>query len=253
MKNKMIARCGVPILPGLLLAGSLFLTGCETNVNFRSADFSGEKLYKKSGAEGPQLKENEVLGLRATEAVSNQDISRILDETRALQIRPGTTILVVQSGTEHPDGAMVDALSKHFTVVPHTGLPAQVKAHAEDDIGKSLRLAAAHSKAETILVYWGNLELMRDDLPTGLVSWVPVVDFMVPDEYQRMRMHLKVALIDVRSGNWATFRTEPVESDAVTTRYAREHHQKWPLQGIKQRLYENSVRKLMSSYVMAQR
>jgi hypothetical protein len=64
-------------------------------------------------------------------------------------------------------------------------------------------------------------------------------------------MHLKVALVDVRSGNWATFRTEPIESDALTTRYAREHEQKWPLQNTRQRLYRNSVSRIVESYVTA--
>ena len=135
--------------------------------------------------------------------------------------------------------------------MPHTGVPNELRSDPDDDISKTLRLAAAHSKAETLLVYWGHLEMMRDDLPTSLVSWVPVVDFTVPDEYQRVRMHLKAALIDVRSGNWATFRTEPIESDALTTRFAREHEQKWPIQNTKQRLYKNSVEKILKAYVMA--
>jgi hypothetical protein len=227
------------------------LAGCETNTNYRSADFSGNKTYKKGAAPGPQLKENEVLGLRNTRAVKDTDIERILNEASSLRIAEGSTILLVQSGVAHPDKEMVDALSKHFVVVPHTGVPNELRSDPDDDISKALRLAAAHSKAETLLVYWGHLEMMRDDLPTSLVSWVPVVDFTVPDEYQRVRMHLKAALIDVRSGNWATFRTEPIESDALTTRFAREHEQKWPIQNTKQRLYKNSVERILKAYVMA--
>lgn len=234
-----------------LAAAALLFSGCETNVNFRAADFSGDKVYKK-GYTGPQLNESEILGLKSTDRVTNEDINRILDEATALQIKEGSTILLVQSGATHPDQQMIDELSKHFVVIPHTGVPNEVRPHPDDDLGKALRLAAAHSKAETLMVYWGHLEMKRDDLPTSLVSWVPVIDFAVPDEYQRVRMHLKVALVDVRTGNWATFRTEPVESDALTTRYAREHEQKRPLQNTKQRLYKNSVQKLLGGYVVAQ-
>ena len=229
---------------------ALLFMGCETNVNFRSAEFSGDKVYKKVPA-GPQLKENEVLGLKNSGRVTNDDINRVLDESASIKIKEGSTILLVQSGVDHPDKGMVEELSKRFVVVPHTGIPNEIRSNPEDDISKSLRLAAAHSKAETILVYWGHLEMKRDDLPTSLVSWVPVIDFTVPDEYQRVRMHLKVALVDVRSGKWATFRTEPIESDALTTRFAREHEQKWPLQNTKQRLYRNSVQKLVDGYVVA--
>ena len=235
----------------IALAGAAFLlTGCETNVNYRAADFSGDKVYKKVPAR-PQLKENEVLGLRNTRHVGDDDISRILDEASALKIKEGSRILLVQSGAAHPDKEMIDELSKRFVVIPYTGIPNEVRTNPEDDVSKALRLAAAHSKAETLIVYWGNLEMKRDDLPTSLVSWVPIVDFSVPDEYQRVRMHLKVALVDVRTGNWATFRSDPVESDALTTRFAREHDQKWPLQHTKQRLYKKSVQKLVDGYVMA--
>lgn len=237
-------------LIGLAVAG-VFFTGCTTNVAYRSADFSGDKAYKKNSPVGPQLKENEVLGLRATEKLSDEEIQRVLDETRALRVKSGSTILLVQSGVDHPDKAMVEELSNHFTVVPHTGIPSEIRSDG-DDISKALRLAAAQSKAEAILVYWGKLELKRDDLPTSIVSWVPVIDFTVPDEYQKVRMHLKLALIDVRTGNWATFRTEPIESESLTTRYAREHEPKWPLESVKRRLYETSVRKLVGGYVVAQ-
>ena len=237
------------ILFAVAILGLLF-TGCTSNVAYRSADFSGNKTYKKGAPIGPQLKENEVLGLRASEKLTDKEIQRVLDETRSLQLKQGSTILLVQSGAAHPDKAMIDELSNHFVVVPHTGIPSEVCSDS-DDISKALRLAAAQSKAESIVVYWGKLELKRDDLPTSIVSWVPVIDFTVPDEYQRVRMHLKLALIDVRTGNWATFRTEPVESDSLTTRYAREHEQKWLLENMKRSLYQASVRKLVGSYVMA--
>ncbi|HEV8542589.1 MAG TPA: hypothetical protein VGR78_09370 [Verrucomicrobiae bacterium] len=227
----------------------LLLTACTTNNGYKSADFSGNKVYKK-GHVGPQLKENDVLGLRATDKVTDREISRVLDETRTISLRRGSTVLVVQSGARHPDKEMSDALSADFTIIPYSGVPSELCSE-DEDVSKALRLAAAHSKAETILVYWGHLELKRDEMPTGIVSWVPVVDFMVPDEYQKMRMYLKIALIDVRTGQWATFRTEPIEDQTLTTRYAREHEQKWPMQGVKQRLYQASVRQLMDGYVVA--
>lgn len=38
-----------------------------------------------------------------------------------------------------------------------------------------------------------------------VVSWVPILGALVPDENQRMRIRLKVALIDVKSGKWEMF------------------------------------------------
>lgn len=240
--------CG--LLTGLIASG-LLLAGCSTHVTYKEADFSGNKTYKKPGVIGPQLSESEVLGIGGQGSpITDEEFRRVLEEVRSFKIKQGSTVLLVQSGAAAPDPAMVGQLSNYFTVVPHSGIPGQIAlSDSEAGISKALRLAAAQSKAETILVCWGNLELKRDDLPTSLVSWVPVVDFMVPDEYQKMRMSLKVALIDVRSGNWASFRTEPIEEDAVTTRYAREHEHKWPLESIKQKTYASAARTLQSAYL----
>jgi hypothetical protein len=233
-----------------VLSGAFLLMGCHTEKGYRSADFSGQKLYTKGYSSATELKENDVLGLKNTSEVSDDDISRILDETSTIKVREGSTLLLVQSGARSPDQSMIDELSKRFVVVPHTGIPSEIR-NGRDDTSKALRLAAAHSKAETILVYWGELEMKRDEMPTSLVSWVPVVDFMVPDEFERLRMHLKLALIDVRSGNWSTFRTEPIETEALTTRHAREHQKRYPLQNSKNRLYQNAVRKLVDNYSLA--
>jgi len=236
-----------------LLVGSvafaIFLTACQTNSGYKTADFSSEKMYKKN-AHTAQLRENEVLGIKTDENLSDSDIKRVLDETAALKIKPGSSLLLVQSGVTAPDKEMVAELSHFFTVIPYTGIPSEISSSDSDvALSKALRLAAAQSKAENILVYWGNLEMKRDDLPTSIVSWVPVVDFMVPDEYQKLRMSLKVAVIDVRTGNWARFRTEPVEGDMVTTRYAREHNMHWPYESFKQRLYASASQKLRSGYM----
>jgi hypothetical protein len=186
----------------------LLLIGCGTQGNYRSTDFSGDRVYKKGSEPSPQLSENEVLDLKPSDSVTDEDIRRILDQTRSFQLKSGSRLLLVQSGAIHPDKAMVEELSPHFTVVPHTGVPSDLRQEDfESAVSKALRLAAAHSNAETILVYWGHLEMKRNDLVTSIVSWVPVIDFTVPDEYQKVRMFLKVALIDVRTGQWATFQT----------------------------------------------
>jgi hypothetical protein len=235
----------------VLLAGVVVFAGCGTERGYRSADLSSDSAYRKT--KSPELKENDVLGLNVMGDIGDREIRQILEETRTLNVQQGSNILVVQSGAPHPDKEMTEQLARHFTVIPHTGVPAELNAEADGNISKALRLAGAHAKAETVLVYWGKMEIKRDDLPTGLVSWVPVIDFMVPDEYQKVRVYLKVALIDVRTGQWATFRTEPLEEQTLTTRYAREKEPNWPLGPVKSRAYEACVRKLLEGYVLAQR
>jgi hypothetical protein len=240
MNGKILALCSLALLLG---------PSCTTTRTCVEADFSGKSIYKNRSSTHGQLNENDVLGLADSGKVTDKDIQRVLDETRTFRLQRGSTILLVQSGEPAPDAAMVEQLSKYFQVVPGSGLRSDITKDAgEVTLSKALRLSAAHSKAETILVFWGNLELKRNDLPTGIVSWVPVVDFMVPDEYHKMRMSLKVALLDVRTGQWATFRTEPIEQQALSTRYARAHDEKWPLESTKNRVYKNAVRKLVEQY-----
>jgi hypothetical protein len=236
------------ILLAVAAVGCLGWCGCAGHRDYKSADFSGERIYR-AGSHVPQLDENDVLGLKSA-AATDEEIRSVLEQTRTVRIAPGSKVLLVQSGASHPDSAMIGELSRHVAVVPHTGIPGEVNG-GEGGAGKALRLDAARSSAETLVVYWGKLELFRDDLVTSIVSWVPVVDLAVPDEYQKVRMQLTVAVVDVRTGNWATFRTEPVEADALTTRYARERSPKLSLERTKERLYRAAVKKLTDGYIAA--
>lgn len=225
--------------------------GCHvsSNVDFKGADFN-EKPYKKHESKA-QLNELEVLSLQNKGEVTEEEIRKTLDEKRSFRLKERSTVLLVQSGSSFPDRPMLEALSRHFHVTPYTGIPSEVLPNNSEGstLGKSLRLAAAQANAETILVYWGNLEMKRDEMPTHIITWVPVVDVVLPDEYQTLRIRLKVALIDVRSGNWTIFRAEPFEEKALSTRYAREHTDSGPVASLKKKTYEAAVRELMKGYV----
>lgn len=69
---------------------------------------------------------------------------------------------------------------------------------------------------EKIVVYWGVLETAQEDLATKAVSWIPIIGKGIADQNQRMRIRLKIAVIDVRSGQWETFAPEPIESTATS-------------------------------------
>jgi hypothetical protein len=55
---------------------------------------------------------------------------------------------------------------------------------------------------------------------------------------------LKVALIDVRSGAWTVFRTEPQEAQMVSTGWAREHVQSPEVRRLQQKSYIVAVNSL---------
>jgi len=58
------------------------------------------------------------------------------------------------------------------------------------------------------------------------VSWIPFAGWVVPDELQHMRIRLKLAVIDVRSGRWTLLTPEPSEDKAWSTSFTRGSDQK---------------------------
>ncbi len=57
---------------------------------------------------------------------------------------------------------------------------------------------------------------------TKVVSWVPFVGSVIPDESQEMHIRLKVALIDVKSGQWDIFTPNPFHDSTTSAQYMRE-------------------------------
>src|SRR5262249_9742519 len=117
----------------LLLAGAL-LSGCQKSE--RSISHSG---YVQQGSWcGPatpdavsdpafeykgELSENDVLGIARRKFASEADIRRALETAKPVKLQPGSSILLIQSGSLFPDGEMVTQMSKHYRVVPFSGVP----------------------------------------------------------------------------------------------------------------------------------
>jgi hypothetical protein len=150
---------------------------------------------------------------------------------------------------------MVSELSKKILVVPFSGVPSaagepdgRIKNRDPENYAKSLRLAAARGGAETIVCYWGVLESESEDLATKTVSWVPVLTWMIPDERQHMRIRLKVALIDVRSGNWAVFSPNTFEEVRASSSPRRAAVDQKQVQRLKTNAYTSAAVELVKLY-----
>lgn len=259
MKN-----CRVCFIWALPLA-CLFLFGCDT----RSRSISHSAYQETStytghpvngGMSDPdfeyrgELNETDILGVSRDEFTSEADIRRALEQSKALKLRPGCSILLIQSGALFPDGPMVAQLSKHFRVLPFSGVPAerrgvsnlaQAQSGDPEDYSRSLRLTAARGGADFILCYWGMLESVSDKLPTKTVSWVPVAHWFVPDEERRMRIQLKLALVDVRSGSWSLLSPKPFEDTRITTSPRRARVDQKQVERLKELAYKASVKELV--------
>jgi hypothetical protein len=251
----------------LLIAACGFFAGCAQTT--RSISHSG---YLEPGtpraclpgetASDPgfeykgELSEFDVLGITRGEVTSEAEISRALDNSKRVNLRPCSSILLIQSGAMFPDGPMVTELSKHFTIVPFSGVPSlrktvrgvQNESFDPENYSKSLRLAAAQGGNDFIVCYWGILESGNEKLATKTVSWVPVVNWIVPDEKQHMRIRLKVAMVDVRSGNWTIFSPQPFDDARMSVSPRRDVVDRKQIERLKKKAYEASSQELVRPY-----
>ena len=72
---------------------------------------------------------------------------------------------------------------------------------------------------------------------TRTVSWVPIVGWALPDQRQRMRIRLKMAVVDVRSGHWEMFSPEAFEDSAFSGRVGREGADQAQVWALKDKAY----------------
>jgi hypothetical protein len=201
-----------------------------------------------------ELSEFDVLGITRGQTTTEQDIQRALDNAKAVTLNADSSILLIQSGAMFPDAPMVSELSKHFRVTPFSGVPTITRNNREyttesrdpQSFAQSLRLAAARGGNDVILCYWGILESATEDLATKTVSWVPVVNWIVPDEKQHMRIRLKLALIDVRSGNWSVLSPNAFEDARISTSPRRGVKDQQQVELLKIKAYEASVKDLVA-------
>ena len=171
-----------------------------------------------------------------------------------MKLHSDSSLLLIQSGAAFPDGGMVTELSKHFQVVPFCGIPLpgrtqrKLTSFRPESYSRQLRLAAAKGGNDTIVCYWGILESETENLATKTVSWMPVVNWMLPDAKQHMRIRLKVALIDVRTGNWSVFSPKPFEEANISPSPRRGAVDQMQVERLKSEAYAASSKDLVRLY-----
>lgn len=243
----------------------LFLLGCNPTVRpISNSAFVSKEAHHGRLPEPPldpafqyrgELSEFDVLGITPGATASENEIRRALDNAKKVKLHSDSSLLLIQSGAAFPDGVMVTELGKHFQVVPFSGIPpatltprepiSQTDALRPESYSRLLRLAAAKGGNDTIVCYWGILESESENLATKTVSWVPIVNWMVPDQRQHMRIRLKIALIDVRTGNWSVFSPKPFDDSSVSRSPRREAVDQKQVELLKSQAYAASARDLV--------
>jgi hypothetical protein len=235
----------------LILLLLIVLAGCST----RSISNSGYNPsgYYGRGVDNPlykgELSEFDVIGIDASKEITEQDIAAAATATKTrLSLRKGDSILLIQSGAMIPDQDMTESAEKYFSVSVFTGVPEQGK-KPEVSYARALRLAAAKAGIEKILVYWGVLESGTKNLVTKTVSWVPIVGLAVPDRAQEIRIRLKVALVDVKTGQWEIFVPKVFEDTAYSAALTRERSDQQQVALLKTKAYQAAIEGTLARYV----
>ena len=225
------------------LVFGLLLAGCTTrsisNSSYRKSGLQAHRDFKG------ELSEFDVLGIEPQAPITEERIAQALESAARVKLRKGSSLMLIQSGAAYPDDPMRHALEKEFHVVPFSGQPPRKE---NESYAKSLRLAAAQAGCEHVVCYWGVLESARKELSTKTISWVPIVGMVVPDEKQHMRIRLKVAIIDVRHGNWTLFSPDSFENRAISEKLGREASDQGQVEKLKRLAYEAAANDLMKIY-----
>jgi len=237
----------VPLALLLALMTALF-TGCRTR-SISDSGYGGRYGGKHNPFYRGELSEFDLLGIERGAPITDDQIAKALEAAGPIRVRQGSTLLLIQSGAYQPDEPMRAALNKLFHVIPFTGQPPSgAPATNAASYARAMRLAAAQAGCETIVCYWGSLESARTELGTKTVSWVPVVGMIVPDESQRMRIRLKVALVDVRSGRWTLFASPVFESKSLSEKLSRESSDQGQVEKLKRLAYDSVASGLAEVY-----
>lgn len=245
-----IARVRI-IAVGLLA----LLSACDS----RSISDSGYREGGRYGGGNPlyrgELSAYDVLGIDPAQPISEDDIRGALVAKRPISIKKGSAIMLVQSGAPFADTEMTGALERYYTVSTFSGVPLTSQAYTGQIVtskspayAQLFRMAAAKGGFETVIVYWGILESASESLGTKAISWVPIVGGIVPDEAQRMRIRLMMAIIDVRTGQWESFEPPSINDEAISNEHHRAASDQRQVETLKAKAYQEAAEALVARY-----
>jgi len=235
------------LIPFVFVAAVFLFAGCGTR-SISNSDYQPGYRYGPSPADyAGELSEFDVLGVEATDKVSDADIEAALRNKRTVRLSRASHVLLIQSGADFPDNLMQEPLAANYIVGPFSGKPRNPKDEAAS-FSKSLRLAAARGGFDRILCYWGVLESQSTDKVTKSVSWVPIVGYFVPDESQAMRIRLKAVLIDTATGDWVMIQPDPVADRQSSSLVSRAKSDQELVARLKEQGYKSMVSLLRSGF-----
>lgn len=236
-----------PLLRGALASALLVMfAGCQTRSISNSGYGSAPHKMGVGGYTG-ELSELDVIGLADNTSATEADIQAALQQPRGVKLSRASRVLLIQSGADHPDAPMLEAMQQRFAVSSFTGRPHATTATG-DSFARTLRLVAAKGGYDKIVCYWGVLESERKDKATRTVSWVPIVGYMIPDQRENMRIKLKAAIVDVATGRWTFVNPPSAASSQLSTFISRQETDQDLVAKLKADGYQTLARTLVEQH-----
>ncbi len=236
-----------PLVCGLVSA-AWCLAGCTTR-SISNSGFENSSRYSAPplGGYKGELSELDVIGLVADARVTEADIHAAIEGPRGTKLGRNSKVLLIQSGAEYPDAPMLEAMQTRFAVSSFSGRPSAAIEPASS-FSKTLRLVAARGGYDKIICYWGVLESARENKVTSLVSWVPLVGSVIPDEREHMRLRLKAAIVDVESGRWTFVNPPSAGASELSARISRKETDQSLVENLKAEGYRTLARTLAENH-----
>lgn len=223
----------------LLVSGSFLLTGCvkTSSIDARKTK-TGAISHQQQISSTSQLTDQDVFGNELTLEITEEDIQNAVEEaTGQFNIPLNSAIVLVKSGSRAPDMMMQEEMQRYYRVSTFSGIPMAKKKRpvqpvpvketqvpTTDDYAanqnsvinanymQAMRYVAAKGRHKTIVVYWDELEAGKYDSATKEVVWKKYIGEKLSGS--SLRYLIRFALIDVATGEWATY--SPVNIESVT-------------------------------------
>jgi hypothetical protein len=189
------------------------------------------------------LTETDVLGFDTVHSVSEDEIAKAAGPRGKIQVKRGAAVMLIHAGAAAPDEIMLREAGNSFAVTPFSGFAQRRNEAGESaNLSRALRLTAAKGGNDFLVVYWPALE--SGDGVSGAPNWRAITGD-IPYDAEQVRLRLRLLIVDVKTGHWATASPEILEEKAARGGWFRKPTSAQRVAGLKERAYKHALQELL--------
>jgi hypothetical protein len=229
------------IILAALLAGLLSACGSPPSKPAGADDAAAAK--PASAVVQVALTETDVLGFDTAQAVSEEEIAKAAGPRGKNQVKRGAPVMLIQAGAAGPDEIMLREASNFFALTSFSGFAQRRNEAGESaNLSRALRLTAAKGGSDFLIVYWPLLE--GGSSKPGAPNWRPI-NGELPLDAEQVRMRMRMLVVDVKSGHWATANPETLEDKSARGGWFRKPTSAQRIAALKERAYKHALQEAL--------